>query len=130
VIKGADINLSMKGKTSMKIKTNVKAGASNGDIIIGSTATLPPNHNQTIGRGLKVKTNVKAGVGDPSCPEWGCGMNHNQTVAKGLKVMTDVKAGATNGTLHVGSGSTLMAGLKVKTGVKAGDDESPIIIER
>ena len=48
----------------MKIKTNVKAGATNGEIIIGSTAkfgTLPPNHNQTVARGLKVKTNVKAG---------------------------------------------------------------------
>ena len=77
----------------MKIKTNVKAGARTGDIIIGSTATLPPNHNQTMARGLKVKTNVKAGVGDPGCPEWGCGMNHNQTMARGLKVKTGIKAG-------------------------------------
>ena len=23
---------------------------------------------------------VASGVGDPSCPEWGCGMNHNQTL--------------------------------------------------
>jgi hypothetical protein len=42
---------------------------------------------------MRIKTNVKAGVGDPSCPEWGCGMNHNQTVARGLKVKTGVKAG-------------------------------------
>jgi len=49
----------------MKIKTNVKAGATNGDILIGTTATLPPNHNQTMARGLKVKTGIKAG---PSCP--------------------------------------------------------------
>jgi hypothetical protein len=37
----------------VKIKTHVKAGA------------LPPNHNQTIARGLKVKTNVKAGGLEP-----------------------------------------------------------------
>jgi len=53
----------------MKIKTNVKAGATNGDVHIGSTAKaggISPNHNQTVARGLKVKTGVKAGasVGD------------------------------------------------------------------
>ena len=49
----------------MKIKTNVKAGARTGDIVIGTTATLPPNHNQTMAKGLKVKSGVKAGEGDP-----------------------------------------------------------------
>jgi len=35
VIKGvADINFSRKGNTTMKIKTNVKAGATEGDIHI------------------------------------------------------------------------------------------------
>src|SRR5215470_4303342 len=54
-------------KNSMKIKTNIKAGAgSNGDIFIGSTATLPPNHNQTMAKGLKVKSGVKAGDPPPS----------------------------------------------------------------
>ena len=52
-----------KNETSLKVKTNVKAGASNGEIIIGTTVTLPPNHNQTVG--LKVKTGVKAGPGGP-----------------------------------------------------------------
>jgi len=33
---GADINFSRKGKTAMKIKTNVKAGATEGDIHIYS----------------------------------------------------------------------------------------------
>ena len=50
----------------MKIKTNVKAGASNGEIVIGTAATLPPNHNQTMAKGLKVKTSVKAGDPPPS----------------------------------------------------------------
>jgi len=56
----------------MKVKTNVKAGARTGEIVIGSTATLPPNHNQTMARGLKVKTGIKAGPqpsdggGDPT----------------------------------------------------------------
>ena len=50
----------------MKIKTKVKAGARTGDIVIGSTATLPPNHNQTVARGLKVKTGVKAGDPPPT----------------------------------------------------------------
>ena len=40
---------------ALKVKTNVKAGASNGDIVIGSTVTLPPNHNQTMAKGLKGK---------------------------------------------------------------------------
>jgi hypothetical protein len=50
----------------MKIKTNVKAGGRTGDVVIGTTVkagTLPPNHNQTVARGLKVKTNVKVGQG-------------------------------------------------------------------
>jgi hypothetical protein len=52
----------------MKIKTRVKAGAINGDIIIGTTAksvSLPPNHNQTVARGLKFKTDLKAGQNAP-----------------------------------------------------------------
>jgi hypothetical protein len=71
----------------MKIKTKVKAGASNGDIVIGSTAKsggTSPNHNQTMARGLKVKTKVKAGYMQAQ---------HNQTAARGLKVKTNVKAG-------------------------------------
>jgi hypothetical protein len=68
----------------VKIKTNVKAGASNGEVVIGSTVKaggISSNH------GLKVKTNVKAGVMTPQ---------HNQTMARGLKVKTNVKAGAFN----------------------------------
>ena len=53
----------------MKIKTNVKSGATNGDIVIGTTAKSGgiegANHNQTVARGLKVKTGIKAGEGDP-----------------------------------------------------------------
>jgi hypothetical protein len=71
----------------VKIKTNVKAGASNGEVIIGTTAKaggISSNHNQTVAHGLKVKTNVKAGVMTPQ---------HNQTIARGLKVKTGIKAG-------------------------------------
>ena len=32
-----NLNFSKKGKTAMKIKTNVKAGATNGEVVIGST---------------------------------------------------------------------------------------------
>ena len=63
----------------MKIKTNVKAGATGG----AGAGRMPTNHNQTISRGLKVKSNVKAGGWE----------NHNQTTARGLKVKTNVKAG-------------------------------------
>jgi hypothetical protein len=63
---------SRKGNTTMKIKTDMKAGR----IIL--------NHNQTVARGLKVKTGVKAG----EIP-----VQHNQTMARGLKVKTGVKAG-------------------------------------
>jgi len=62
----------------MKIKTNVKVGATNGTMHVGSGSTL------TAARGLKVKSRVRAG--DVS-------MQHNQTVARGLKVKTNVKAG-------------------------------------
>jgi hypothetical protein len=80
------------GKRTLKVKSGVKAGATNGEVIIGTTATLPPNHNQTMSRGLKVKTNVKAGLMQ---------MQHNQTV--GLKIKTNVKAGASEGDIHIGS---------------------------
>jgi hypothetical protein len=51
----------------MKIKTKVKAGSSNGEIVIGANATagrVSGNHNQTVARGLKVKTGIKAGPPD------------------------------------------------------------------
>jgi len=66
------LNISRKEYTSMKIKTNVKAGG------------IMPNHNQTAARGLKVKSHVRAGEAQ---------MQHNQTVAKVLKVKTGIKAG-------------------------------------
>ena len=70
---------------SMKIKSNIKAGA------------LTQNHNQTVTRGLKVKTNVKAGgirVPGSSVKAGAMGsLNHNQTAARSLKVKTNVKAG-------------------------------------
>ena len=59
-------------KTSMKIKTKVKAGG------------ISLNHNQTMARGLKVKTDVKAGEMQ---------IQHNRTMARGLKVKTGIKAG-------------------------------------
>jgi|SRR5215468_1870770 len=100
-----NFNSSMNGTTTMKIKTNVKAG------------DMPPNHNQTVAHGLKVKTNVKAGLaGDPQG-------QHNQTVARGLKVKTNVKAG--EGQLQ--HNQTVAKGLKVKTGIKAGQSDTPII---
>jgi hypothetical protein len=63
---------SKRRRTSLKIKTNVKAGG------------IATNHNQTTARGLKVKTNMKAGGTVP---------NHNLTAARGLRVKTNVKAG-------------------------------------
>jgi len=48
----------------MKIKTNVKAGATTGGC--GSEG-CGANHNQTMAQGLKVKTGIKAGpVTDPN----------------------------------------------------------------
>jgi hypothetical protein len=64
------LRLSTRRRTSLKIKTNAKAGG------------ITMQHNQTAARSLKVKSGVKAG---------GL-LNHNQTVA-GLKVKTNVKAG-------------------------------------
>jgi len=50
----------------MKIKTNVKAGATTGGC--GSEG-CGANHNQTMAQGLKVKTGIKAGpVEDTSGP--------------------------------------------------------------
>jgi hypothetical protein len=57
----------------LKVKTKVKAGATNGDIVIGTTAKsggaapnrIGANHNQTVAHVLKVKTNVKAGAYNP-----------------------------------------------------------------
>jgi len=39
----------------LKVKTDVKAGATNGDVRVGSGSSL------TAARGLKVKTGIKAG---------------------------------------------------------------------
>jgi len=69
---GPGSKFSRKGKTSMKIKTNVKAGGIN------------LQHNQTVARALKVKTNVKSGE---------MTLQHNQTMTRGLKVKSGVKAG-------------------------------------
>jgi hypothetical protein len=63
---------SNKEKTTMRSKTNVRAGGTQ------------QQHNQTVARSLKVKTNVKAGR---------ITANHNQTVAQGSKVKSDIKAG-------------------------------------
>jgi hypothetical protein len=41
---------SIRRRSSMKIKSNVKTGS------------LHPNHNQTMARGLKVRTAIKAGT--------------------------------------------------------------------
>jgi hypothetical protein len=111
---------SKKGKTTVKIKTNVKAGK------VGDPGCpewgCGMNHNQTAARGLKVKTNVKAGK-HGECPIITCGDNHNQTVSRGLKVRTNVKAGE----MQIQYNQTATRGLKVKTGVKAGPGPTPII---
>jgi len=70
----------------VKIKTNVKASATNGDIYI--------QHNQTAAHGLKVKSKVKAGIMQSQ---------HNQTTARGLKVKSGVKAGKMR-TSSIGNG--------------------------
>jgi hypothetical protein len=46
-------SFSKKGKTAVKVKTNVKAGGIN------------LQHNQTVARALKVKTGIKAGQNAP-----------------------------------------------------------------
>jgi hypothetical protein len=58
-----------KENTFMKIKTNVKVGATNGDIYVGwPHGCGGNNHNQTVARGLKVKTSIKAGPSIPIPP--------------------------------------------------------------
>ena len=77
----------------MKIKTNVNAGAANGDIYVGwKRSCRGNNHNHKVVRALKVKTNAKTGVGGNGDGA-GSQVRHNQTVARGLKVKTGIKAG-------------------------------------
>src|SRR5260221_407608 len=90
---------SKRRRTSMKVKTNVKAS-------INDT-----QHNQTVSRGLKVKSGVQAGL------LAGC-HNHNQTMARGLKVKTNVKAGLLGWCTN--HNQTVARGLKVKSGANAG----------
>jgi hypothetical protein len=66
------LRLSTRRRTSLKIKTNAKAGG------------ITMQHNQTAARSLKVKSGVKAS---------GVPLQHNQTMASGLKVKSNVKAG-------------------------------------
>jgi hypothetical protein len=77
--RGNQYLVSKKGKTTVKIKTNVNAGG----ILL--------NHNQTAARALKDKTNLKAGVDGSG--DGGSQVRHNRTVARGLKVKTGIKAG-------------------------------------
>jgi len=56
VLAAIDLKSSRKENTSMKVKTNVKAGG------------LTAQHNQTVAKGLKVKTSVKAGQGTVAGP--------------------------------------------------------------
>ena len=119
---GLQFNHNQTVTSGLKVKSNVKAGASNGTINVGSGRS---NHNQTVARGLKVKSNVKAG---------GIQFNHNQTVARGLKVKSNVKAGGIQfnhnqtvaGSLTVNKPIPFFAKnsegkeLVIKTGVKAG----------
>jgi hypothetical protein len=67
-----NINTEQK-RTSMKIKTHVRAGG------------ISMQHNQKVVRGLKVKTNVKAGDGTGGTGPKKITTNHNQTVARVLK---------------------------------------------
>ena len=85
----------------MKIKTNVKVGATNGTMHVGSGSTL------TAARGLKVKSRVKAGQST---------MQHSQTMARGLKVKKGIKAGE----MPMQHNQTVAHGLRVKTNAKAG----------
>ena len=111
----AAIKFSRKGNTTVKIKTNVKAGETGA----GNESNM--QHNQTMARGLKVKTNVKAGDGgaEPNRVT----ANHNQKMARSLKVKSGVKAGD----MQLQHNQTVAKGLKVKTGVRAGEDAPPII---
>src|SRR5262245_56421693 len=52
-----NVKFSKKESTSMKIKTNVKAGAGGGV----EPNRVPANHKQTLGLGMKEKNHVKDG---------------------------------------------------------------------
>jgi len=115
---------SKKGKTTMKIETNVKAG----EITLNHNQTAArslkvrskvkaggmPNHNRAVANGLKVKSGVKAGIMQNQ---------HNQNVTRGLKVKSGVKAGI----MENQHNQTMARGLKVKSGIKAGQAEPPTV---
>ena len=125
-----------KGMTTMRIKTNAKAGgvmnhnqtsvkAPRVKSMIKAGRSVDPggggevNHNQTTVRsreGLRVRTKLKAGTGPT-------GENYNETSVRSRKaprVKSSVRAGHIGGSLGYNHNQTTVRAVRVKSTVQAG----------
>ena len=107
-------NDSKAGAGGMKVKSRIKAGDGDADLVMF-------NHNKAGVGGMKVKSRIKAGDADVIM------LNHNKAGLGGMKVKSRIKAGDGDWITYNHNKAGL-GGMKVKSRIKAGDGDADLIM--